>query len=100
MRPAMDARHALVRELERGAQGDFHALAQSAGVAPSTAQATLWNLRRECVVVTRSNILSATGTGTGQRGRGRPRVVYAASAGEPPCAGAVFLGAVLSGWGR
>lgn len=98
MRPAMDARHALVRELERGAQGDFHALAQSAGVAPSTAQATLWNLRREGVVVTRSNILSATSTG--QRRRGRPRVVYAASAGEPPCAGAVFLGAILSGWGR
>ena len=55
MRPAGNARLALLAVLQAGAVGTFDALANYARVPERQAQQTLWDLRREGVVVARRN---------------------------------------------
>lgn len=55
MRPAGSARLALLAVLQAGTSGTFDALARYAKVPERQAQQTLWDLRREGVVVARRN---------------------------------------------
>ena len=74
MRPPGQARKALLEVLHAGASGTFDALARYARVPERQAQQTLWDLRREGVVVARRN--AAAGGVFPQR----QRAVYAPAA--------------------
>lgn len=74
MRPAGNARLALLAVLQAGASGTFDALARYAQVPERQAQQTLWHLSREGVVIARRN---ATAGGIFPQ---RQRAIYAPAA--------------------
>lgn len=96
MRPAHDTRTALVGVLSAGTEGDFDALASHAGIAPSDAQVTLANLRREGKVVVRRTFVPASPALRGLRGR--PRVVYALADRHTRDAHHLALSQALAAW--
>lgn len=78
MRPAGQTRAALLAVIHAGTSGTFDALARYAKVPERQAQQTLWDLRREGVVVARRN---ATAGGIFPQ---RQRAIYTPAANDAP----------------